>query len=471
MYIIKNALKNVIRNKGRNILLGAIIFTIITTTAVTLIISNAGSSIIDDHQSSFNSRVNISISEEKLFENLDYIRTFGMPTLTPMQSIFLSNLDYVYVDNMAASKRAISTNLTSVDKMDEYEIQNMMIQSGHGGGRMGGFISPDFGVLSFQIYGGNFSEFYLGLRELIEGTFPVEYGEALISMELANINNLEVGDIITLYSLVDIEGYVNKFETSFKISGIYFDMTEPNPLSDFMRAPFLNRRNEILTTFDTVVSILNYDETSVIIDAIYYLREPSYLQNFKEEARLLGVNSLLEITTNKDYFNNMISPILSLRNVTFTFMVVTIILGAIVLILLCSIAIRERKYEIGVLRAIGMKKSKVILGLWLEIITITIICLFLGVASGILISQPVANNLLASQIENLPNEFETSNQFGHRFFEEAEVNYISQLDVFISIDTITQIVIISLLLTSIAGLISILQITKYEPIKILMERN
>ena len=478
MYIIKNALKNVRRNKGRNILLGAIIFTIITTTAVTLIISNAGRSIIDDYQSSFKSRVNISMNEEKLFENLDYVRTFGMPTLTPIQSITLAKSYYVVSHEMTASKRAISTNLISIDEMDEYELQNIMMGVGHGGNRMGGFISPDFGILSFQIYGGNFDEFYIGLRELIDGSFPIYYGEALISMELAEINNLKVGDEITLYSLVDIEGYVNKFEMNFKISGIYFDMTEPNPLSDFMRAPFLNRRNEILTTFETAVSILYYDETAVLIDSVYYLGDPLYLQNFKEEARFLGVSSLLEITTNEDYFYNMLRPILGLRNVTFTFMIITLIFGAIVLILLCSVAIRERKYEIGVLRAIGMKKHKIILGLWLEIVIITTICLFLGLGASILIAQPISDSLLSSQLESTILESGVSNPLGvgggfggHSIFEEAYVIQVSELDVFISIESAFQIVIISLLLTSIAGFISILKITKYEPIKILMERN
>ncbi|WMT39640.1 FtsX-like permease family protein [Paenibacillus sp. D2_2] len=43
----------------------------------------------------------------------------------------------------------------------------------------------------------------------------------------------------------------------------------------------------------------------------------------------------------------------------------------------------------------------------------------------------------------------------------------------ISLDTVTilEIIGISILLASFAGLISISKITKYEPIKILMERN
>ncbi|MFU2108463.1 FtsX-like permease family protein [Paenibacillus larvae] len=41
-----------------------------------------------------------------------------------------------------------------------------------------------------------------------------------------------------------------------------------------------------------------------------------------------------------------------------TYIVIVLVLGAVILILLSSIAIRERKYEIGVLRAIGMKKGK-----------------------------------------------------------------------------------------------------------------
>jgi len=56
MYIFQNALKNVARNKGRNILIAAIIFAIILTTVVALIINNTATAVIDRYKEQFEVR-------------------------------------------------------------------------------------------------------------------------------------------------------------------------------------------------------------------------------------------------------------------------------------------------------------------------------------------------------------------------------------------------------------------------------
>ena len=60
MYILQNALKNLVRNKGRNLMIGAIIFVIILTTVVSLIINNTSSAVIEDYKERFASEVRIT---------------------------------------------------------------------------------------------------------------------------------------------------------------------------------------------------------------------------------------------------------------------------------------------------------------------------------------------------------------------------------------------------------------------------
>lgn len=71
--------------------------------------------------------------------------------------------------------------------------------------------------------------------------------------------------------------------------------------------------------------------------------------------------------------------------------------------------IRERKYEIGVLTAIGMRKSRVALQFLTELFTVTFVFLLLGTAIGGAASVPVTNALLASQIFQA-QETQQSNQ-------------------------------------------------------------
>jgi len=183
------------------------------------------------------------------------------------------------------------------------------------------------------------------------------------------------------------------------------------------------------------------------IEAIYFLRQPEMFNNFEAELRSRGLPDHYSVVTEEATFENTIGHLESLQNLTLTFLIIVLVLGAFIMVLLSVISIRERKYEIGVLRAMGMKKRKVALGLWIEILTITCICFVFGMGAGTMLSQPVSNMILAGQTNSI------------------------HVNVSVSVLTAVQILGVSILLASIAGVISISRITKCEPIKILMERN
>jgi len=59
LYLLTNAIKNLVRNKGRNILVAAVMLAIIVSTVVTLTINNAAAKIIDGIRLDLGSRVEI----------------------------------------------------------------------------------------------------------------------------------------------------------------------------------------------------------------------------------------------------------------------------------------------------------------------------------------------------------------------------------------------------------------------------
>ena len=167
-----------------------------------------------------------------------------------------------------------------------------------------------------------------------------------------------------------------------------------------------------------------------------------------------------------------------------TFLIVIFIVGAIVLTVINLINIRERKYEIGVLRAIGMSKLKVTAQLVSEIFIVSIISLLIGTSIGTLASQPVANMMLKGEIESYKEEVtNTQNNFGNGNFQRPSMNqnnnpirkmaatdYVDSLSVSIDIITIIQLICVSMSLTLISGIVAVLSINKYEPNKILQNR-
>ena len=203
------------------------------------------------------------------------------------------------------------------------------------------------------------------------------------------------------------------------------------------------------------------------VDAVYYLKQPAMLTAFETELRDKGLPDNYMVRTDESAFESVAGPVESLQNLALTFLIIVLVLGAIIMVLLSAIAIRERKYEIGVLRAMGMKKKKIALGLWTEIIVITCICFALGMGAGTMLSQPVSDVIMIGQAESA-DAGSTSLADRLNGTDTEQVETIS-----VSVDAVTalEIFAISILLASIAGVISVSRITKCEPIKILMERN
>ena len=64
------------------------------------------------------------------------------------------------------------------------------------------------------------------------------------------------------------------------------------------------------------------------------------------------------------------------------------------------INIRERKYEIGVLRTIGISKVKLTMQFISELLIVGFVALMLGAGCGATMSKSISNSLLASEIES-----------------------------------------------------------------------
>ena len=206
------------------------------------------------------------------------------------------------------------------------------------------------------------------------------------------------------------------------------------------------------------------------IEAVYYLIHPDMLPAFEADLRGRGLPEGYAVRADETAFASIVGPVESLQSLSLTFLLIILVLGAVIMVLLSAITIRERKYEIGVLRAMGMKKQKVALGLWTEIFVITCICFVIGMVAGSVLSQPISDAILTGQTQ--------TNETGATTLADrlagadgAAEQATAVVDVSINAGTAIQIFGISVLLASISGFISVSRITKSEPIKILMERT
>ncbi|ABR50811.1 protein of unknown function DUF214 [Alkaliphilus metalliredigens QYMF] len=470
MYIIANAVKNIGRNKGRNILMAIIIFAIILTTAVSIIINTTTSAIIADYKSRFGSEVSIETNFEML-QNKKVAESYK--ELTPQQQIEFGKSDLLQSANFSAT---IDISPRKLSSLSESEMDDFISDFISGAIRADGTKNPETVPLKGKIIATDNPEadkdFKNSTRKITSGEMYKNLNECIVSQQYADLNNLSVGDTIEVDSY-----YKNDPMThSLTITGIYMDNTMLGSNLEVISS-MENRNNEILTGFDTAVNMEMFNVHGRV-SVQYFLKDPTLLPAYEKELREKGLADYYNVVTDEAGYKKVVGPVEGLAGVTNTFLIVVLIFGSMVLILLSSLAIRERKYEIGVLRAMGMKKAKVAFGLLTEMLVITVICLVLGLGVGLAASQPVADSMLAGQIElaeensntngGVPSSGRTG--LGAPTFS-SDVKPLSELQVNLSADAITQIILISLILAGISSVAGIMYITKYEPIKILSERN
>ena len=141
------------------------------------------------------------------------------------------------------------------------------------------------------------------------------------------------------------------------------------------------------------------------------------------------------------------------------------------------INIRERKYEIGVFRTIGVSKFKLTIQFLLELLIVSIIMLVIGAACGGYLSKPIGNKLLQNEIEDAKVQAqEVSDNFGKgpmdmRLETGPQVQEIDTIDAVVDINVVMELLGIGVLLTLISSLASMVSIQRFSPLTILKERS
>jgi putative ABC transport system permease protein len=452
MYIITNAVKNLGRNKGRNLLLGIILLVIIVATAISIMINTTSSAIINDYKARFGSEVSLDMDYEKAIKQGQFTENNegakGVDEITPAQFFDFGDSKYLNEARFTASTMINFDGLKPVDDVDDPGLQ-----------RRGYLVGSNIKEIS--------EDFKHGVRKIADGEVYKNDNECIISEQFAKLNKLKTGDEIGI-----MKNAADK-PLKLKVTGIFKDnkMLEGGDASAYMeKNPLLNSNNEILTNFNTIKTF-----GAESVTAKYFLKNPDMLEAFTKEVRAKGLPGFYAVNTDEAGYNAVVGPVENMKKVTTTFMIVVLILGGIILLLISTLAIRERKYEIGVLRAMGMKKAKVGAGFIAEMLILTFVCLVIGLTVSAFSTQPIADSLLTNQIK-IAEETQNSGPAASTLSTDpaaagTALKPLSELTVNIGADAVLQISLIAFLLALVASIMGVIYITRYEPMKILSERN
>jgi len=468
MYLFTNAIKNLGRNKGRNILIAAVTLAIIISTVITLTINNAAAGIVNDIRLDLGSRVSIR-------QDFIEMRQAGLDARVDMQYLpltdFVAFSESQYLRHttfqadvlawsdtiIAVDDPAFGTNTRMLDNGDIMFTETLRLVT-----ISDPDLLPDFGTL----------------RHIVDGRMFEGINESIIGQEQAMLNGISVGDTIEL-----IGAFATDRAFSLTVVGIYSDDTEAylNPwMLMFGAFPAQSRRNEIITSFDTLIASGWETNLGLDIDFHYFLADPDYLSAFEAEVRSMGLPVTYTVDINRAAFDRVSGPLAGMSNAAVTFMIVVLILGAITLALISYMAVRERKYEVGVLRAMGMERSKIAFGMIAESLTIAAICLVIGLGAGSAMAQPIADGILEGRVAEADEAAGDNPMAGRALFAGGQAQIgdgtegyspISEIQLNLGADVIIQIILVTLGLAALTGIIGVVIMTKYEPLKILRERN
>ncbi|MGG7078462.1 ABC transporter permease [Clostridium sardiniense] len=472
MYILKNAMKNLVRNKGRNILIGIIVLTMISTIAISTIINTTTNEVIKSYENRFGSEVFIDIdpvkAQKEIEKNQNKIPFAG--EITGKMKVDFADSKLVKEYKMEASFQGVSEEIKGIGEEEFNKRQNERQNNRPlKGATSDGAVSSNYVWPSLAIKGyteNNLSkDFKNGSIQIKSGEMFKGNNEAIISQQLADLNTLKVGDE---FEITDTNDKDKKLK--LKVTGIYSRL---NQKDEMMPIPSMDLRNEIYTNFNTLAefdTLFKGENAPIQINATYYLNSPDDLEAFKSELKSKGLTDNFIVSTDEESYNRIVAPVNGLKKVSVMFMIGIMGFGSIVLILLSVLSIRERKYEIGVLRAMGMSKFKLATGFVCESVVIIMICLTLGLGIGAISAQPAADVLLKEQIESKVEQ-QNLRPLYTQSGEIKEVEKLEELEVKLSPEAVLKISGFAIILGLITSSISVGYATKYEPIKILSERN
>ncbi|WP_404593171.1 ABC transporter permease [Paenarthrobacter histidinolovorans] len=444
-----------------------------------MVIQNASTKIIDDYKSRFGAQVLIAPDFQKVFQNSSPGEA-SLPRISQDQQKQIAGSSHVKEWSAIASEpiaTLAAAKAVDADAKENMETSGSSIQSASGEGA-----APIAQLLATTNLLKE-EKFSTGVRSIIEGSAPQSDGEVLISKEFANANKLKVGDPLDGDSPrgMDSQGKANRY--NLKITGIYGDTSSAYPAGfpAGLKEPMLNNRNEMYTTFNTVLQNYTAKGSEVAdLKISYILKSPDLLDSFKKDVEAAGVDlRKWTFRTDLDSYNNIVKPVESMRGLATTFLIVVLILGAGILVLISMIAVRERKYEVGVLRAMGMPKRKVLAGFLTESVALTVAALLVALPIAFLAAKPVAAALLSSQNDAYTNSSQAAQPsasngvviVGNQPGEGSSMPSLTSLDVSLDLNSVLQLGLLSLLLAALASVIGIVVISRFEPIKILSDRN
>lgn len=192
--------------------------------------------------------------------------------------------------------------------------------------------------------------------------------KAVVGSSLAEKNNLSVGSTFTAYGKKITVAGIYDAGNDFANNGVVVSLAALQRLSD--------QADAVTSATITVNSIDNVD--SVLLDA----------------QKTLGDTA--DLVSNAESAKQSVAPLENVKTIALFSLIGAVVAGAIIILLTMMMIVRERRREIGVMKAIGASNIKIMLQFVSEAVALTVLGMIVGLGIGVAAANPITNVLVTN---------------------------------------------------------------------------
>ncbi len=330
---------------------------------------------------------------------------------------------------------------------------------------------------------------------------------AIISREFAELNRLAVGSKMsffrTVYKDSSLEGAAleaseNIHETltlDIMVVGIFepvknetWNVSENIEEREAQLELDVNNTiyiaNKTLESFSERIKTANSKYGKIVPEEVYnvpvsfclfVLNDPREAEAFRDAATPL-LPQYNRITISSDFYRAIVAPMQSMKWISTMILIVAVVASLIILSLLITLFLRDRRQEIGIYLSLGEKRRKVIFQVAVEVLAIAVLAISLSLLSGNRLSESIAERMISDQAiaaekqveNNVENPDSVLLSWGYGKEITADT-IIQNYDISLDSDVIMIIYAAGIGIIILSIILPIVYLIRLRPKKILME--
>ncbi|MFZ1458914.1 MAG: FtsX-like permease family protein [Candidatus Saccharimonadales bacterium] len=226
-----------------------------------------------------------------------------------------------------------------------------------------------------------------------------DVNEAVLGTSIATKNNLSVGSTFTAYDMTMTVVGIYDAGNTFANNGIFVSLTTLQRLS--------SQAGAVTSASATVDSSDNLAAATTAIKS--------------------ALGTAADVTNSQDTADQLVAPLESVKQISMFSLIGALVAGAVIILLTMMMIVRERRREIGVMKAIGSSNSGIMWQFVVEATTLTVLALVVGLGIGVAAATPLTNSLVSTSSSSTSSQTTGMRPMGPRGFGQASQQALTNI--------------------------------------------